>query len=205
MSTETSSTQNPLATETLLTTLSHVIPNTSTLRSGADLTMAYFHAVMVKLGFRFVGLGEEALRSEDKGKGSASSEGDGAAPECLPEGWNASGDAWSFRYRHAQSQLTFLMKGVKIAGKLVVHGMAIEDGTLHTLELSIPSIVSPDFSFPVSALLDVDRLRTAFVSEERLREVVYNFKVKIVQALIPGLHKEGYEEARRISDVSVNS
>lgn len=47
------------------------------------------------------------------------------AENRLPQSWNAS-PAFAFRYKHPQSSLTFLIKAVQMADKLIVHGMAVE-------------------------------------------------------------------------------
>lgn len=53
-------------------------------------------------------------------------EGDQIPATPLPQDWNAAGDMFSFRYKHPQSAFIFLLKGVKVGDKLIVHGMAIE-------------------------------------------------------------------------------
>jgi hypothetical protein len=45
----------------------------------------------------------------------------------LPPQWNDHGPhAYTFQYTHPQSSLTFMLKGVTLADKFIVHGLAIE-------------------------------------------------------------------------------
>ncbi|KAI9098095.1 PI31 proteasome regulator N-terminal-domain-containing protein [Phlyctochytrium arcticum] len=197
--------RDPLHPDRILAILLHVVPSQNTLKSPADFSMAFFHAAMLALGFRFLGLGEEKRDYDDAGAS------DVAFPR-LPSDWNATGDSFSFRYSHPQSSFTFLLKGVKMMDKLIVHAVGIEDGTLHTIELSTKSYISSEFRFPYTlssegpppeipsdgavptATAATTALRNAFASDEQLYEVLREFRVKIVQKLIPGLNKPGYEE-----------
>eukprot|EP00842_Homolaphlyctis_polyrhiza_P004698 jgi/Hompol1/5229/HPOL_004311-RA len=150
----------------------------------------------------------------------------------LPDSWNATGDTYSLRYKHPQSTFTFLVKSVRLANKLVIHGMSVEDGNVHDLQLAIDAAVAPSYSFPVrrskhqeiwsqyrqqqqqQQQTQTDQLSAqseqwsslpfadAFVSQERLEEVLYQFKVKIIQKLIPGLNKPGYEESSSSSSTA---
>ncbi|KND03978.1 hypothetical protein, variant [Spizellomyces punctatus DAOM BR117] len=204
--------QDPLHPDKLFSSLYHVLPRQASgtgapqalLKTSADLTMSFFHAAMLNLGFRFLGLGESRVDNE-----SQDLERTEAVQTPLPADWNAMGDMYSFRYKHAQSAFTFLLKGVKIGNRLVVHGMAIEDGKLHTLELELSTFISSDFKFPFNAPSNAtsstagsseqssnvpDALRSAFASDEQLYEVIREFRIRIVQQLIPGLNKPGYEE-----------
>lgn len=122
-------------------------------------------------------------------------EGAATSIRRLPADWNASGDMFSFRYKHSQSSLTFLLKGVKIGkNKLVVHGMGIEDEQLHSVELAPSTFVSSNCSFPAQPS-EGSALEGAFASREQLHAVLREFRVGIMQKLIPGLNKPGYEPA----------
>ena len=113
----------------------------------------------------------------------------------MPIDWNASSDSFSLKYKHSQSAFTFLLKAVQLESKLVLHGMAVEDGCIHDLQLDIDSLLIPNVVFPLSSL-SIDALLALFVSKERVDEMVYQFKVKIVQKFVPGLNKPGYEESK---------
>ena len=145
---------NPLDPTALFDSVSEALRQTQAtgapaFRHGVDLTMAIFHAMMINLGFRFLGLGEETdsklllcmvvftwllpdffAASMQITASPAPTTDDhleaARASGPLPSEWNRTGDSYSFRYKHHQSQFTFLVKGVKVASKLIVHGMAIE-------------------------------------------------------------------------------
>lgn len=122
------------------------------LRSGQDALAALFHSIMLSLGFRLVGLDEDdtfgvnfvlinllkfnysfthVLINEMKFKTSGDnidrdSEGNILG---LPENWNIHGpNSYSFRYKHPQSSFTFLIKCIRLANKLLIHGMGVEVG-----------------------------------------------------------------------------
>ncbi|KAL2917570.1 hypothetical protein HK105_202855 [Polyrhizophydium stewartii] len=96
-------------------------------------------------------------------------------------------------------------QSVKLAPKLIVHGMGVEDGSVHDMTVQIDSVIAPAAQRWIAAQAaaaqphseqELPPLATAFVSSERLEEALYQFKVKIIQGLIPGLNKPGYEESR---------
>ncbi|KAJ3162095.1 hypothetical protein HDU86_005793 [Geranomyces michiganensis] len=183
--------ENPLDFAKLFETITQILPSPpdnddrAVVKSAADLTMALFVAAMMRFGFRFLGIGEHRTDRTDPAEPTAVN--DALTP--LPADWNASGDMFSVRFKHSQSSLTFLLKGVKVGSKLVVHGVATEDDNLHTIELSLPTFVSPSFTFPCGR----SGLDAAFASEDQLHAVLTEFRTKIVQKLIPGLNKPGFE------------
>jgi hypothetical protein len=65
------------------------------------------------------------------------------------------------------------------------------------LDVSLPSIVaikeSLTFEDLAQRLAATNEEQQVFTSEDRLLELLYQFKIKIVQKLIPGLNKPGYE------------
>jgi proteasome inhibitor subunit 1 (PI31) len=162
--------------------------------SGSDLILVLLLAFLESLGFR--------------------SPGDGASPR-LPDAWKSGDEAYAFKLRHPQSSFTFLIKGLVLGKQLVVHGLAEEvrvsavneasgltpnifpkkDGKLHSLDIALDSVIQSGTRWPMEDVT-AGSLLTAFVSEETLRELLYQFKIKIVQKLIPGLNKPGYEVAK---------
>ncbi|KAI8818960.1 PI31 proteasome regulator N-terminal-domain-containing protein [Fimicolochytrium jonesii] len=194
--------ENPLEPKALLRTLIEALPQTGgkfTMKSPADLTVALFHAAMSRYGFRFIGVGEERKDHADYPDTDQAS----VVVRSLPSDWNATGDMFSFRYKHSQSSLTFLLKCVKVGkNKLIVHGMGIEDEKLHTIELAPGTFISEALDFPFEIQLDaeggsrggaVKKVESAFASEDQLYAVLREFRVGIMQKLIPGLNKPGYE------------
>jgi hypothetical protein len=62
------------------------------------------------------------------------------------------------------------------------------------MDISLDSVIGPRTSWPLEENATPETLLSAFVSEESLQELLYQFKIKIIQKLIPGLNKPGYEE-----------
>ncbi|CAO3572314.1 unnamed protein product [Mortierella alpina] len=163
---------------------------TTLLESPYDGLAALSHAVMTAVGFKLVGLGEDEsfgsdqLNIDDINKANA-----------LPARWNASSDSYSFKYTHSHSQLTYLIKCVRLASKFVIHGTAIETSKICSLELDIKDFTSPSY-FPFTTATDLTRdpLWNGFISRSRVNDFISQFKTRVVQVLIPGLSKPGYQE-----------
>jgi len=59
------------------------------------------HASMMAVGFRMVGLGEDHKLETPS---------DRDEPQELPSEWNANPGSYSFRYKHSQSSMEYLLK-----------------------------------------------------------------------------------------------
>ncbi|KAK9761157.1 hypothetical protein K7432_014146 [Basidiobolus ranarum] len=179
-----SATQDPLSVQNLLSLLEKTVGRTEStdalLRNGSDALAALFHSIMISLGFKFLGIGDEGKAETEEPK--------------LPTGWNST-DCYSFRYTHSQSQLTFLIKSVHIENKLVVHGSTKENNKIESFEVDVSNYLSPSFKFPLTADSN-QHFASIFWSPEKLKEVVDLYRTKIVQVLLPKLNKPGYEETR---------
>ncbi|KAF9969125.1 hypothetical protein BGZ73_008652 [Actinomortierella ambigua] len=158
---------------------------------------ALVHAMMTAVGFRLVGLSEE-----DKLEGDRQST-DPTVSNLLPQRWGASNESYSFRYTHGHSQLTYLIKCVRIANKFVIHGTTLETNKICSLELDVQGYTSASY-FPFTAATDLSRdpLWNGFISRSRINDLIREFKLQIVQQLIPGLSKPGYEEERSSTSTS---
>ncbi|KAF9429340.1 hypothetical protein BGZ76_001438 [Entomortierella beljakovae] len=165
---------------------------TAILSSPYEGLAALAHAMMTAVGFRLVGLGEDD--SLEPGRVNIE---DIKRANILPERWNTSKESYSFRYTHSHSQLTYLIKCMRLAGKCVIHGTTIETSKICSLELEVNSFTSPSY-FPYTTATDLskDPLWNAFISRSRINDLISQFKLKIVQVLIPGLSKPGYQEER---------
>jgi len=136
-----------------------------------DAIVVVLHCVMRELGFRCVGLSESKPESNNNAE----------AP--IPEGWNASsGDSYSFRYKHNQSSMTFILKVLVMNDKLLVHGLAKEDNKIQTLELSVK-----DFIKEKAGLETYENLYN------NLDNLIALFKINVTSKLLPMLNKPGYE------------
>lgn len=63
------------------------------------------------------------------------------------------------------------------------------------MQVDISSLIDPSANWPMPNATQ-DQVMHQMTSEERLKELLYEFKVKIIQKLIPGLNKPGYEESK---------
>ncbi|RPB20208.1 hypothetical protein L211DRAFT_813395 [Terfezia boudieri ATCC MYA-4762] len=89
--------------------------------------------------------------------------------KALQPKWN-SGSSYSFRYAHSQSSLEYLIKINRLGNKVVVFGLGIGDEKTTSFDIVTKDFVSESF-FP-------------YVPNE----------INIIQKLMPGLNKPGYQE-----------
>lgn len=210
------STSPPLAPQSILNTLYATLyqhkkdPEISAeespsilLATQSDTLYATLHAILTNLGFRLIGLGESNPLPKQS---STTSTTTNTTPNALPEGWNATGESYSLRYRHEQSSLTFLLKALKMGDSVLVHGMAVEDGKLLTLPLNLSDYLTGSnvFTYPyttahhkplIPSSTAPSPLGSLFTSMTKLQDLANKFKTTIVQNWIPGLQKEGYQES----------
>ena len=146
---------------------------------------------MLAVGFRLVGLGEDH-RIE-----AAS---DPANPQPLPSEWNASSGSYAFRYAHTQSSMQYLLKISRMANKAIVMGMGMGDDKTCSFDITARDYVSQG-NLPATPVAegrsDEEARRTltdVFISEGRLADFGSLMRVKVIQRLMPGLQKAGYEE-----------
>ncbi|EPZ35255.1 Proteasome Inhibitor PI31 domain-containing protein [Rozella allomycis CSF55] len=179
--------QNPLSSNNLLGTLKNCLSQSKTrLKSQCDALALLFHAAFLNLGFQFLGNSESENAPIDPNNSDI---------RLLPETWNNNQETFTFRYKHPQSAMTFLLKCLKLSDKFIVHGYAIQDGKINTLELKLSECVRDDIS----------RLENPEVSLfPCLYDLMIKLKEQILQKLIPGLHKEGYEESSSTAASSTN-
>ncbi|KAI9486556.1 MAG: PI31 proteasome regulator N-terminal-domain-containing protein [Benjaminiella poitrasii] len=155
--------------------------NVSELRDPYDALAAAAHSILLAVGFRFAGLGDDARQ-----------EGDGTVKK-LPEGWNANGPhSYNFRYSHPQSSLTFVIKTVRLGDKCIILGLGIGDNKTATVDITTEDYTSASF-FPYSASNEKPLVH-GFISSNRFEDFIKNFKLNIIQRLMPGLNKPGYED-----------
>jgi proteasome inhibitor subunit 1 (PI31) len=113
----------------------------------------------------------------------------------LPKGWSAQGpNSYSFKYKHPQSSFTFLIKCMRLSNKFLIHGIGVEDNKTVTLEVITNDYTSPSF-FPLTAeKYNAEPIVNGYISISRVKDLISLYQINIVQKLIPGLHKPGYEE-----------
>lgn len=141
------------------------------------------HAVMSALSFRLIGI--------DDGTTITS-----FAKNILPENWNAhSPGHFTFRYRHDQSSLEFVVKVSKLAARTIVNAIAVESDKAASLDVQTTDYTSASF-FPYNPSVDgAQPLVHGFISSNRVTDFVQSYKLNVLQKLVPGLRKEGYTES----------
>lgn len=178
---------NALDASALLSKVANILPESNkTLSSPQDAVAILLHSAMTALGFRLVAIDEDTpAREPDAGTG----------PGLLPEGWNRKGpDVYTFKYKHEQSSFTFLLKLVRVSGKMIVHGIAIEDDKTKTFEITTQDFTSASY-FPYDTQSTDRPLVHGYISSSRVTDLVSLFKITVIQSLLPGLRKEGYQES----------
>ena len=159
------------------------------LASPADAIAALVHSALTALAFRLVA----------------------SESNVLPVEWNKNGPShYSFKYRHGQSSLEFVINVSALGTRTVVNAIALEvcrsevcnghlliliqSDKVATFDISTSDFTSPSF-YPCH--LDASNqqpLVHGFISSNRIADLISQFKLKIVQKLLPGLQKEGYVE-----------
>ncbi|KAF5387721.1 hypothetical protein D9615_000272 [Tricholomella constricta] len=181
---------DPSALVSLLPTL--LPPASRALASPHDAISALLHTILSAVAFRLVAVDETSPPNS-------------TLSNVLPEGWNKDGPGhYTFRYRHDQSSLEFILKVSKLGGRTLVNAIAVESDKVASLDISTNDFVSPSF-FPhdLGTESNDQPLVHGFISSNRVADLTSQIKLKILQELIPGLRKDGYTE--EITDASTNA
>ncbi|GAA5985605.1 hypothetical protein JCM10908_007038 [Rhodotorula pacifica] len=105
-------------------------------------------------------------------------------------------DTFKFRYRHDQSSLEFVVsvQDLHPSPRLLVAAAADANDTdsrSSTLDISTRDCFSPSaFPCPVADLSD----QKPFAASHRFKDLVTLYRINIIQKLLPGLNKPGYQE-----------
>ena len=92
-------------------------PSAKFLASPQDALAALVHAALSVLAFRLIAVDE-------------SSTSPAPSDNVLPESWNKSGPGhYTFKYRHDQSSLEFVIKVSKLGTRTVINAIALEVST----------------------------------------------------------------------------
>lgn len=199
---------DPLSTESILKYMAEALPTHNNDDTTSDISSSYeaialcAHACMVAVGFRLVGLGEEQKMEEECER---------LAPR-LPAKWNSSFGSHSFLYAHSQSSMQYVVKVDRMGGKAEIRGIGLGDERISRLEITAKDYVS-SAALPLRITMkdgNEDRstleqkLKEVFISPSRIQDLASLFKVTIIQKLMPGLNKEGYEEAPNAREAAHN-
>ena len=149
------------------------------------------HACMLAVGFRLVGLGEDD-RIE------AHSEPADTRP--LPQEWDKH-SSYAFRYKHSQSSMEFLLKVTRLGSKAIIMGVGLGDDKTTQMEVKAQDFVSENSLKDVN-VQDEASVRNAFISGGRIEDFSGRLKGEIIQKLIPGLRKDGYEESAQTAQTA---
>ncbi|KAJ8657015.1 hypothetical protein O0I10_007349 [Lichtheimia ornata] len=172
---------NSLDPASILHTLAQITPGT--LQNPYDALAAATHAIMLSIGCKFAGLGDDARQ-----------EGDGTV-RALPQEWNSNGPHhYAFRYSHPQSSMTFVIKSIRLGDRWICHGIGIEDNKTATLDIVTSQFTSAAF-FPHDPSTSQEPLIHGFISTSQFQEFISLFKINILQRILPGLQKEGYDNS----------
>lgn len=174
-----------------------------TLRNPYDAIAVFVHACMLAIGARLIGFDEEE---------KLESTIDATTEKPLPTVWNNS-NSYSFRYAHEQSSLEFLIKISRLGNKVVIFGVGVGDDKTASFDIVTSDYTSGSF-FPYTSGDDVGdeesggqrrRLRDGYISESRMSDLASLVKINILQKLLPGLHKPGYQEESAVASSSSSS
>jgi len=166
----------------------------SDLSSSYEAIALFSHACMTAVGFRLLGFGEGQKIEAECQK---------LAPRLSPK-WNSSFGSHSFLYAHSQSSMQYVVKIDRLGGKAEIRGIGLGDERISRFEITAKDYVSSSalpLRITVNEHGEEDRsnlkskLQEVFISESRIKDLASLFKITIIQKLMPGLHKEGYEEA----------
>lgn len=172
------------------------------IKNAYDAVALVSHAAMLAVGFRLVGLGEDH-------KLEAQSDGDSV--QSLPSEWNVNSGSYAFRYAHSQSSMEYLLKVNRMGNKAIVMGMGMGDDKTCSFDVKVQDFIS-DGNLPASPTTDAasdpdaeDMIINIFISIGRLSDLGSMLRISIIQKLIPGLRKEGYEEQQTSSQDTAGS
>lgn len=170
---------DPAALISLLPTL---LPSSSkSLSSPQDAISALIHTALTVLAFRLI-----SVDDDDSATLTANS---------LPPQWNKGGPGhYTFKYKHDQSSLDFVIKISKLGPRTVVNAIAFQSDKVATLDFSTDEFTSPSFYPHDIDVANGQPLVHGFISSTRVKDLMSLLKLNIIQKLMPSLQKEGYME-----------
>ncbi|KAG9230827.1 PI31 proteasome regulator N-terminal-domain-containing protein [Amylocarpus encephaloides] len=201
---------NPLSSESILEQMAAALPTHSKTDTNSDCSSSYeaialfSHACMVAVGCRIIGYHEDRTKAQ---------EFVGIAPRLTAE-WNSAYGTHSFLYAHSQSSMKYLLKVDRIGSKADIRGIGLGDEKITRLEITAKDYIS-SAALPLRITMTdageedrstlQDKLKEIFISPSRIEDLASRFNHDIISKLIPGIHKEGYEqpqsdEAARVHD-----
>ncbi|KAI0082562.1 hypothetical protein K474DRAFT_1611711 [Panus rudis PR-1116 ss-1] len=168
----------------LISSLPQLLPaSKKKLETPQDGLAALVHTALSKLGFRLIAVDDAGpARSFDN--------------NVLPQEWNSLGPgSYTFRYRHEQSSLEFIVKVSKLGSRTLVHAIATESERAASLDISTNDFTSPSFYPHDVSGANAAPLVHGFISSNRVADFISQLQLTIIQKIMPGLRKEGYTES----------
>lgn len=191
---------NILDPSAVLGLLPSLLQDQKRLSSPQDGLALLSHGIMTTLAFRLIAVDDESPAQNFENN-------------VLHSDWNKHGPGhYTLRYRHDQSSLEFLLKFSKLGGRTLISAIAAE--VSHTsvyenrncilcvhqtdkassLDIATNDFMSPSF-FPYDVgSPDAPPLVHGFISSNRVADYISQFRLQIVQKLLPSLRKDGYTE-----------
>lgn len=131
----------------------------------------FLHHVMLARGFRLVGLSE---------KGDPQDYQDVIRPD-----WNKSEESYTFKYKHSQSSLTYVIKLIPLSSNLIVSAACLEDPKPILLEIACTEYVVGD---------NIEKLEEYFKDLDKLEKL---FIERVIDILLPTDSSKKKEEQKR--------
>ena len=191
----------------ILGLLPSLLPQTDkSLASPQDAIAALVHSALTALAFRLVAIDQASTLPTRESN-------------VLPVEWNKNGPThYSFKYKHEQSSLEFLINVSKLGTRTLINAIALEvcrfevytivwliliqSDKVTTLDISTPDFTSPSFYPHHLDASNQQPLVYGFISSNRVVDFISQFKLKIIQKILPGLQKEGYTEGSAVTPSS---
>ncbi|GAA6017036.1 hypothetical protein JCM11491_006137 [Sporobolomyces phaffii] len=171
-----------LSADRLVTLAKSIAPRATLFTSPSQVVVLLVHAIHTSLSFRLT---------------TPTPTGDGAE-NALPDDWQQSS---SFRYKHDQSSLEFVVSVLDLGDKLMIVGNAVDSSRSSSFEILKTDYLSPT-SLSAAHPLPVSDLSPSkpFSTPTRLDDLIHLYRLNVLQKLVPGLRKEGYTELSSSSD-----
>eukprot|EP01113_Clastostelium_recurvatum_P031367 TRINITY_DN3907_c0_g1_i2.p1 TRINITY_DN3907_c0_g1~~TRINITY_DN3907_c0_g1_i2.p1 ORF type:complete len:356 (-),score=78.50 TRINITY_DN3907_c0_g1_i2:94-1044(-) len=122
-----------------------------------------------------------------------------AAPSfVLPDNYASDPSCYSFTYKHPQSAMTFILKAIPMGDILLIHGRALEDKKVLSLE------VAPHDYVNEKALAE----KTPSFVDGLYKDVgtlISLFRINVTSKLLPSINKPGYEDGQEQSATTTSS
>ena len=168
------------------------------IRTSIDALALASHACLLSTNFKLIGLGEDhALPSPSTT----------TSPQPLPPEWNAS-SAIDLKYSHPQSAMQFLLHISRLGSKTSIQALALGHDKVVSFDVTTKDFIS-ESSLPASPTASAatpedaqHAITSIFITPSRLTDFATQMKVNIIQKLVPGLQKEGYEDTTATSSTA---